>query len=121
MPVSYRAGTDVSHAHSFFQFLSDAAAGSMDHHRRWHARRTTGHGQARAEPPQRVSPAVSGGPVLEPLSGALERARAYGLVLLLAVIVLGAGKPIANDQSRRLTGIDVRPLVPPPRGVAFGV
>src|SRR5688572_22851490 len=84
-PVSYRAGTDIAHAHSFLHFLSDAASGSMDHHRRWNAHHAAAHGQPRAETPRRVSAAPPGTPVIEPFRGALERATAIGLALLAAL------------------------------------
>ena len=79
MPVSYRAGTDVSHAHSFFQYLSDAASSSMDHHRH---RGADHDGHSRVESPQRVSRALPGTPAIEPLKGAVERATVLGLVLI---------------------------------------
>src|SRR5687768_1470509 len=56
-PVSYRAGTDVAHAHSFVHFLSDAASGAMDHHRRRSASPAPAHGRFHAETPAHLTAA----------------------------------------------------------------
>lgn len=102
-------------AHSFVHFLSDAVSGSMDHHRRWETIQAPSHDQARADAPHRLSSAPPGVPSIEPFRGALERASAFGLVLLLALAFFAGSKPLPNSDSRKLTGFDVRPPVPPPR------
>lgn len=119
-PVSYRAGADVAHAHSFIHFLSDAASGSMDHHRRSSARPGTGHRQPHAETPRRFSAAPLGSPVIEPFRGAIERTTAIGLVLLAALFFVGGGTPLSNERARQLFGFDACPPVPPPRPAAIG-
>lgn len=120
-PVSYRAGTDVSHAHSFVHFLSDAASGAMDHHRHRRARHMPAHVRSRAEPPTHFSAAALGTPQIEPYRGAFERSTAIGLVLLTAFFFLGAGAPLARAHARKLFGIDARPPVPPPRPASSAV
>jgi hypothetical protein len=120
-PVSYRGGSDVAHAHSFLHFLSDAATGSLDHHRRWAADETARHGEHdRAESATFVVPAPAGVPGIEALGPASERASAIGLAMLLLAAMIAGGLPLILSRSGMVIGRGLRPPVPPPRISGLG-
>jgi hypothetical protein len=122
VPVRYRGGAEVPHAHAIFQLWSDAAHGSTDHHRRWRmgeaATRPTDHVAAG----HRVTAAVVAAadpdlPRLSDLTSEHERP-----LLILAVATLGLS--VALFRSAPLwsgeplpTGRRLRPEIPPPRFV----
>jgi hypothetical protein len=119
-PVSYRAGTETAHPHSFAQFLSDAADGTMDHHRRSgeHRQHVASEG---TDETSVVSTGPPGVPTLDKLGPANERASALGLALLLALFVFASGRAMSFECGGRLVGLVVRPPAPPPRRILGSV
>ena len=119
MPVSYPAGTDTAHPHAFVQFLVEAAAGAMDHHRQ---RTTDEHEALGAQPSEEASyaaSALSGQPALEQITPVNERTSGIAISLALASFAIGGGSLLVAVRSDRLIGLVIRPPSPPPRGAAL--
>ena len=111
MPVSYRAGTEVAHPHSFLHFLSDAAAGSMNHH----LQLAGGQAEVAVRSPISLSAASIGAPMLDQLGPVNERISALGIALFAAWLSWAATRSVRSGSESRLTGLAPRPPAPPPR------
>lgn len=116
-PITYRAGAETSHPHTFIEFLSEARSGSFDHHHHGHA-----HPTDRAEAPlvgasrqahQNLAVA-SDAPTVQAMC-LLERERPV-------MIVPSGWISIESDDGRRVDHLETglsqwrsRPPVPRPR------
>jgi len=116
MPVEYRGGAQMSHAHALFQFLFDAAHGSLDHH--GHTFRALpdravaprSHQRAMMVDASRAEPAVLHSPP-PPIGQPLAM-----ISIVVAALALGTVRRIlATTASTRLVGFSARPPTPPPR------
>ena len=119
LPVNYRAGAELAHAHSLPQVLLDAAHGTVHHH---------GSGVA-----DWLEPAVSDDAAVAATMAGDEKPDAGqqqdsapatgGIHLLLVVAVLLAfsaeASPSVPVRPRKLAGLVPRVLAPPPRPLAF--
>jgi hypothetical protein len=118
-PVSYKAGTDTTHPHAFVQFLVEAAAGTMDHHRTWSHDGHEAHEAARSGEASYVASASSGQPAFDQVTPPYERASGLAISLLLASFVVATGSLLTARRSNRLVGFVVRPPSPPPRAAVL--
>jgi hypothetical protein len=110
MPVSYRAGTDVAHPHSFIQFLSEAAAGSMNHH----LQSGGGYGEVSTPAPVSINAAPPGVPALDQLGPVNERSSALAIGLLAAWLAWAVASLAVPVGELKLVGIVPGPPKPPP-------
>lgn len=121
MPVSYRGGTDTAHPHAFLQFLVEAAAGAMKHHRigpvDGHDAHGAQHSEAASEEASYVAAASRGQPAFDQLTPVNERTSAIAISLLVAAFAIGSGALLMASHADRLVGIVVRPQSRPPRRV----
>ena len=129
MPVSYRAGAEMTHPHAVFQLLADAEHGVVHHHHHSTAanhaadthdeptetRWTTGHHDGRrASVAVRVAPPDT--PTLSPLKAPTPPAVSLlGLVaVMLAAVESAVWRPLWG-AARRMSGRLLSPEYPPPR------
>ena len=119
LPVNYRAGAELAHAHSLPQVLLDAANGTVHHH---------GKGVA-----DWLEPAVSDDVGVAATMAGDEKPDAgqqqdsapvtSGIHLLLVVAALlalaAAGSSLDPVRPRKLAGRVPRILAPPPRSIAL--
>jgi len=136
MPVSYRAGADVSHSHTIFQGLIDTIVGQPHHHGGpvrdrddLHAKGDTGHAGTRSQgehgPGQRDDRAAER---LEPnypapdmptwlgLSNPIDATTAiHALGALVTALAGGSARRSLGNPVRRLTGLSLTLEPPPPR------
>jgi len=120
LPVEYRGGADLPHAHSAFQLWFDAARGAIDHHshttsqapddagRFWHPTGEIGFAPATADGARVSFPTP---PVDE--TSLMPLAVSFALLLLLLV-----SRPVWA-QPGAIAGSAPRPDTPPPRSVAL--
>jgi len=137
MPVSYRAGADVSHSHTVFQGLIDAITGQPHQHHgspaddsgHSHARRDARHpGTASEQEQGLIEPDHHSAERLEPkhpapdmptwlgLSTPIDATAAiHALGALVTALLGGSVRRSIGEAVRSLTGLSLALEPPPPR------
>jgi len=122
MPVDYRGGAELPHAHALFQFWMSGDADAFDHHGHGGSDSDVHHGLDQTGNSKRSStlittrktapdiPAVSG------MGSPAETGSVMALSLLLSVVLVVAGrKLLIATWTRVLVGMWPSPELPPPR------
>ena len=121
LPVEYRGGAELPHAHAALQLWSDAADGAFDHHADSHRHRVEG-GEADASPAGHGWAATSivpagdpDAPQLSPLTLSADRVPLLVAGIVLSVPPLHRRRRAAWSPAAVLRGAPPRPETPPPR------
>jgi hypothetical protein len=115
MPVDYRGGAELPHAHALFQFWMSGDADAFDHHGEHHESVAHHHDDVAATLRSNVDPSPDT-PAISGMGGPAETGSVMALSLLLSVVLFAAGRNLLiATWTRVLVGIRPSPELPPPR------
>jgi hypothetical protein len=121
MPVDYRGGAELPHAHALFQFWMSGDEDAFDHHGHSADHDVHGQGTDHHDGPAAMGAKVEPSPdtpAVSDLGSEADRTSGIALTLLLVALFLtGAGVQLISNVARRLVGQLPLPELPPPRAV----
>lgn len=114
MPVDYRGGAELPHAHALFQFWMSGDAGAFDHH--GHQTHHAHHAEdAKVSANADSAPDT---PSVSEMGSPAERGAGIALTMLLAMFIVAAcGTQAIATRVSLLIGRLPAPEPPPPRSV----
>jgi hypothetical protein len=119
MPVDYRGGAELPHAHALFQFWMTGDEDAFDHHGHGADRHEHEHGADHLDDPAAAGANIDPSPntpAVSELGSEAERGSVIALTLLLvALFMAGSGVQLVSTGARRLVGQLPSPEPPPPR------
>jgi hypothetical protein len=125
MPVDYKGGAELAHAHGLFQFWfpgGHAEVDFQDHHHGHQVHRDTQQADARRAGERTGDRNVSSTPdrpTISEMGTPAEKTSAIALSLLLVVLaILAIGRSPSWSNKHRLNGLVPVPELPPPRNLS---
>ncbi len=117
MPVQYRGGAALPHAHALFQLWTHGGHGLVHHglHAGGQALSLSASSRASGDTSAVVASADLGGPVLTAMTHLHEKAAGIAVVVLAALLLVLHRSTLGNQAYIRLVGLTCRPSYPPPR------
>jgi hypothetical protein len=122
MPIDYRGGAELPHAHALFQFWMSGDADAFDHHGPSHDEnhehdQSDGHDTYSL--PMSSRNAVPDTPTVSNMGSPAEMGSVLALSLLLTTLLFAEGRRLLiATWNRTLVGILPSPERPPPRAVS---
>jgi hypothetical protein len=122
MPVDYKGGAELAHAHGLFQFWLPGGHAEIDFQDHHHGRRTNHDTQpsgAHQPDESRKFNSTPDRPTISEMGSPAEKASGIASSLLLAVLAIFAARRSPSWwHTRGLIGLVPDPELPPPRNLA---
>ncbi|MDP9359517.1 MAG: hypothetical protein M3R02_30375 [Chloroflexota bacterium] len=117
IPVQYRGGADLPHAHALYQLWIPGGYGLVHHHPHVGERVLSMNlsGEANGPPDVVGTRADADGPALAAMTTLAEKSASLAVTVAAALLLLLDRPAVSGQRACRLVGFTWRPADPPPR------